>query len=264
MKKFYKKLVVSINRKSGRNNKGRICVRRKGGGHKRLYRKIDFKFRSNNYNILRIEYDPNRNFLIALVFDLESNKLKYIILSQDMYKNFMYEKNNQFKDLVDNKEEFDKEFTLEKFSGVSKTLLDIPIGFSLYNVEFYPGQGGIVARSAGTFCKILSKNFDKGYASLLMPSGEIKLFNLNCNASLGKVYSNPKKNKRKAGDSRHCNKRPSVRGVAMNPVDHPHGGGEGKTSGGRCSVTPWGVITKGKRTRCRKNKTNFYIIKRRN
>jgi len=239
MKKFYKKLVVNINRKSGRNNKGRICVRRKGGGHKRLYRKIDFKFKSNDYNILRIEYDPNRNSLIALIFDFESDNFKYIILSEDLYKN------NKF-----NKESF----SLEKFSGASKILSDIPIGFFLYNVEVSPGQGGIFARSSGTFCKILNKNFDKGYASLLMPSGEIRLFNLKCNASLGKVCSKKKEKRKKAGDSRHCNKRPSVRGVAMNPVDHPHGGGEGKSSGGRPSVTPWGIPTKGKRTRNKKKK----------
>jgi large subunit ribosomal protein L2 len=249
MKKFYKPLVSGkIKSKGGRNNKGSIAVRRRGGGHKKLYRHIDFKFNNFCGKILNIEYDPFRTAFIARVLDFNSKKLSYVLLTNGLkVGDIIYSSNSS------------KGYPLK--DGNRFPILDIPLGYLISNVELKPKKGGQLCRSAGTFCKLLQKDLNSGLARLKLPSKEERLVSLNCFATIGPI-SDPfisSKNLKKAGRSRWKGIRPHVRGVAMNPVDHPHGGGEGKTSGGRPSVTPWGRITKGQPTR--KNKRKSFIIK---
>ena len=243
-----KKLVKGLSKSGGRNNKGRTTVWWKGGGHKRSYRIIDFKRQIDNISaeVIRIEYDPNRTCFIALI-KYEDGTQSYILAPQKI----------KVTDKVISGEAVDIK------PGNCMTLKNIPTGTLLHNVELKPLKGGQLARSAGSSIQLVGK--DNDYAMLKLTSGEQRLVSLKCRATIG-VVSNPDHqncNSGKAGRSRWLGKRPHVRGVVMNPVDHPHGGGEGRTSGGRNPVTPWGVPTKGKRTRNNK-RTDKFILKRRN
>ena len=245
---MYKKLVSGKIRfkKNGRNNQGRITIRRRGGGHKRLYRFVNFKPSYTVAKIIRIEYDPFRNSSIALIFDLYSKKLDYILLTED----------KQVGDIIFNKN------TISLKHGNRLPLWNIPLGFLVHNVELKNNKGSQLSRAAGTYCKILKKDLEKNLVLLKLPSKEERFVPADCFATIGSTSNAHLKyiKKAKAGQSRWRGIRPHVRGVAMNPVDHPHGGGEGKTSGGRPSVSLWGWITKGKSTSKLKNK---FIVKNR-
>ena len=243
-----KSLTEGLTEKGGRNNHGRITARRRGGGHKRRYRVIDFKRRKFDVpgTVERLEYDPNRSAFIALL-RYADDELVYILAPQQL----------QAGDAVVSGEKVDIK------PGNAMPMKNIPVGTIIHNIEMKPGQGGKLARAAGTFVQLVGK--DAGYAQLRLSSGERRMARAECMATIGAVSNPDNKNQNmgKAGRSRWLGKRPSVRGVAMNPVDHPHGGGEGRSSGGRDPVTPWGVPTKGKRTR-KKNKTSDrYIMRRR-
>ena len=242
-----KTLTEGLTKSGGRNNAGRITARRRGGGHKRSYRIIDFKRRKWDMaaTVERLEYDPNRTAFIALI-KYEDGELAYIIAPQRLGVG-------------------DKVIAGEKVDvkpGCSMPLRSVPIGSIIHNIEMKPGKGGQIARSAGAFAQIVGR--DQTYAIIRLGSGEQRLIHGDCMATIGAV-SNPDQSNiklAKAGRNRWMGKRPSVRGVAMNPVDHPHGGGEGKTSGGRHPVTPWGKSTKGKRTRSNKS-SDKYILRSR-
>tara|TARA_B100001248_G_C27399498_1_gene468856 strand:+ start:8257 stop:9084 length:828 start_codon:yes stop_codon:yes gene_type:complete len=243
-----KKLTKGLAKTGGRNNKGRTTMWWKGGGHKRSYRLIDFKRINDDKKaeVIRLEYDPNRTCHIALI-KYEDGQLSYIIAPQKLKVSDTVISGNN----VDIK------------PGNCLPMKSIPPGTLLHNVELKPGKGGQIARSAGSSVQLVGK--DRNNAMLKMVSGEQRLVPLICRATIG-VVSNPDHQNAKsgkAGRSRWLGKRPHVRGVVMNPVDHPHGGGEGRTSGGRNPVTPWGVPTKGKRTRNNK-RTDKFILKRRN
>jgi len=229
----------------GRNNLGRITSFHKGGGHKRVYRNIDFYRISLNGIVTSIEYDPNRTAHIASIFNTDDKKYSYIIAPKGIKKG----------DLIKSGENADIRV------GHTLSLDRIPLGSFIHNISLIPGRKSQLARAAGNYAQLIQK--DQKYAKLKLRSGEQRFVSLNCTATLGTV-SNENHNLisiGKAGRSRWLNKRPIVRGVAMNPVDHPHGGGEGKTSGGRPSVTPWGKPTKGQPTSRSKNK--LIIINRR-
>src|SRR5690242_17303380 len=230
----------------GRNNRGRITVRWRGGGHKRRLRTVDFKRRKEGAaEVVRLEYDPNRSGFIALV-KYEDGELSYILAPQRLKAGDKIVAG----DRVDVK------------PGNAMPMRNIPVGTIIHNVEMKPGKGGQLARSAGTYVQLVGR--DAGYALLRLSSGEVRLVRGECMATIGAV-SNPDEQNTvigKAGRNRWLGKRPSVRGVAMNPIDHPHGGGEGKTSGGRHPVTPWGKGTKGTKTRHNKS-TDRYILQRR-
>ncbi len=241
-----KQLTVGLRKTGGRNNLGRITSRHIGGGHKKLYRLIDFK--RNKFDIAgtveRIEYDPNRTAFIALI-KYEDGQLSYILAPAKLKEGdqVMSGQNVEIK------------------IGNALPLKNIPTGSVIHNIEMKPGKGGQIARSAGASANLVGK--DSGYAQIKLSSGEIRLILLECFATIGELSNADKKNINigKAGRNRWLGNRPHVRGVAMNPIDHPHGGGEGKTSGGRHPVTPWGKPTKGKKTR--KNKlTSQFILKR--
>ena len=236
-----------IGNKSGRNNNGRITMRRRGGGHKKRYRVVDFKRQKHDMvaKVERLEYDPNRSAFIALI-KYEDGELAYILAPQRL----------QVGDSVISGQRVDIK------PGNALPMANIPVGTIIHNVELKVGGGGQVARSAGTYVQLIGK--DQGYAQLRLASGEIRLVRAECMATIGAVSNPDQANKKigKAGRSRWMGIRPSVRGVAMNPVDHPHGGGEGRTSGGRHPVTPWGKSTKGKKTRSNK-KTDRLIMRRR-
>ena len=242
-----KSLTEGLSSKGGRNNAGRITARRRGGGHKRRYRIIDFKRQKFDMpaTVERIEHDPNRSAFIALI-TYEDGEKAYIIAPQRL----------QPGDSVISGERVDIK------PGNALPMANIPVGTIIHNVELKVGGGAQVARSAGTYVQLIGK--DQGYAQLRMNSGEIRIVRAECMATIGAVSNPDKANIKlgKAGRKRWLGKRPAVRGVAMNPVDHPHGGGEGRTSGGRHPVTPWGKPTKGKRTRNNK-KTDRLIIRRR-
>ncbi len=245
--KPHKKLTKGLKKSGGRNNKGRITVWWRGGGHKRNYRVIDFKRQLDNKKaeVLRLEYDPNRTCHIALI-KYEDGSISYILAPQKL----------KVSDSVISGD------TVDIKPGNCLPLKNIPTGTLIHNVELKPLKGGQIARSAGASVQLVGKDNDN--AMLKLTSGEQRLVSLNCRATIG-VVSNPEHqncNSGKAGRSRWKGKRPHVRGVVMNPVDHPHGGGEGRTSGGRNPVTPWGVPTKGKRTRNNK-RTDKFILKRR-
>ena len=242
-----KTLTKSKNRISGRNNSGRITTRHKGGGHKRLYRVIDFKRSKFDIEAIvkRIEYDPNRSANIALV-EYKDGELSYIIAPKGIK-----EKNK----IISSSMAAIK-------PGNCLPLSEIPQGTEVHCIEMKPGKGAQLIRSAGTTARIVAK--EGRYATLRLSSGEMRKILLTCRASIG-VISNEQHNLRslgKAGAKRWRGVRPTVRGVAMNPVDHPHGGGEGKTSGGRNPVTPWGMPTKGYRTR-KPKASDKLIVKRR-
>jgi len=243
-----KALTEGLRKKGGRNNQGHITARRRGGGHKRRYRMIDFKRMKLDMpaTVERIEYDPNRTAFIALI-KYEDGELSYILAPQRL---------NVGDSVVSGSSGVDIK------PGNAMPMASMPVGTIIHNVEMKQGKGGQMARSAGTYAQIIGK--DQGYAQLRLSSGEIRLVRGECMATVGAV-SNPDQqniNLGKAGRKRWLGKRPAVRGVAMNPVDHPHGGGEGRTSGGRHPVTPWGKPTKGKKTRSNK-KTDRLIMRSR-
>ena len=243
-----KALTEGLTKNGGRNNYGRITARRIGGGAKRTYRKVDFK--RNRWDIPatveRLEYDPNRTAFIALI-KYEDGQLSYIIAPQRL----------EVGDTVVTSA------TAGIKPGNTLPLKNIPVGTIIHNIELKPQKGAQMVRSAGTYAQLVGR--DGGYAQIKLASGELRMVMDSCLATVGAV-SNPDNMNQvlsKAGRKRHMGKRPSVRGVVMNPVDHPHGGGEGKSSGGRHPVTPWGKKTRGPKTR--KNKaTDRLIIRRRN
>jgi large subunit ribosomal protein L2 len=242
-----KPLTEGLNSKGGRNNLGRITVRRRGGGHKRRYRKVDFKRRKNDLTatVERLEYDPNRSAFIALI-KYSDGENSYILAPQR----------------VDVGDQIISGERVDIKPGNAMPLENIPVGTIIHNVEMKPGGGGQIARAAGAYVQLVGK--DGGFAQLRLGSGELRMVPARCIATVGSVSNADNKNTNmgKAGRNRWLGKRPSVRGVAMNPVDHPHGGGEGRSSGGRHPVTPWGVPTKGKRTRGKKP-SDKYIMRRR-
>jgi large subunit ribosomal protein L2 len=242
-----KSLIAGKRKTGGINNRGRITTRHVGGGHKQSYRVIDFKRAKHDVIgiVERLEYDPNRTSYIALV-KYSDGELAYILAPQRLKKGDKIV-SGQNADIL---------------PGNALPLKNIPVGTLVHNVEMKPGKGGQIARAAGSYAMLAGK--DAGFAQLKLRSGELRLVSADCYATIGAV-SNPDHQNRvigKAGRKRWMGVRPTVRGVAMNPVDHPHGGGEGKTSGGRHPVTPWGIATKGKKTRSRK-KNNKMIITRR-
>lgn len=244
-----KMLTKTTKERGGRNNFGHITVRHKSAGHKKSYRVIDFKRDKFDVEatVERIEYDPNRTAFIALL-KYKDGIYSYII-SPNKLK--VGDKVISSKELVDIK------------VGNSMPLSVIPIGTIIHNIELKPGSGGTVSRSAGTYSQLVGK--DSGYGLIKMQSGEIRMFLLDCAATIGSVSNMDNKNINigKAGRSRWLGIRPTVRGVVMNPVDHPHGGGEGRTSGGRHPVSPTGKSAKGKITRKRNKQTNRLIVKSR-
>ena len=243
-----KGLTEGLKSAGGRNNAGRVTARYQGGGHKRTYRIIDFKRRKFDVSatVSRIEYDPNRTAFIALL-KYEDGELAYILAPQR---------------LAVGDKVIAGEKAIDVKPGNAMPLGSMPVGTIVHNVELKPGKGGQVARSAGSYAQLVGR--DQGMAILRLNSGEQRLVHGSCIATVGAV-SNPDHgniNLGKAGRSRWLGKRPHVRGVAMNPVDHPHGGGEGRTSGGRHPVTPWGKPTKGKKTRSNKSTDKFIMRSR--
>jgi large subunit ribosomal protein L2 len=243
------KSLVEFNKKSGgRNNKGRITSRRRGGGHRRKYRRIDFKRDKVGVpaKVHAIEYDPNRSARIALLHYLDGEK-RYILAPVGL----------KVGDQVVSGPEADIR------PGNTLPLEQIPLGSMIHNVELQVGKGGQLGRSAGTAIQVMAK--EGKHAQLRLPSGEMRMVPMRCHATMGQVGNLEHENITvgKAGRSRWLGKRPSVRGVAMNPIDHPHGGGEGRASGGGHPVTPWGQPTKGYKTRKRKKQSNKLIVRRR-
>jgi large subunit ribosomal protein L2 len=241
-----KSLLAPVRRHGGRNNTGRITTRHQGGGHKRMYRIIDFKRVKDGVpaKVAAIEYDPNRSARIALLHYLDGAKA-YIIAPARLRVGAMVESGP----------------TADIKPGNALPLENIPTGTMVHNVELKPGQGAKMARSAGASVQLVAK--DDGYGVLRLPSGEMRRVPLTCRATVGQVGNTDHENQSggKAGRSRWKGKRPGVRGSAMNPVDHPHGGGEGKSKGGRHPVTPWGVPTLGKRTRQKHKESNKLIVR---
>jgi large subunit ribosomal protein L2 len=232
----------------GRNNHGRTTVRFRGGGHKRAYRYVDFKRRAKfgvPATVERLEYDPNRTAFIALI-KYEDGELSYILAPQRLKAG----------DQVVSGERVDIK------PGNAMPMSAIPVGTIVHNVEMKPGAGGKIARSAGTYAQLVGK--DQGYAQVKLMSGELRTIRAECMASIGAVSNPDNQNVQfgKAGRMRWLGFRPHNRGVTMNPIDHPHGGGEGRSSGGRHPVTPWGIPTKGKKTRNNK-RTDRFIVRRR-
>jgi large subunit ribosomal protein L2 len=243
-----KALTEGLNKKGGRNNLGRITVRFQGGGHKRSYRIIDFKRRKFDVagTVERLEYDPNRTAFIALVSYPDGEKA-YILAPQR---------------LAAGDQVIASAGTVDVKPGNAMPLGNMPVGTIVHNVEMKQGKGGQIARSAGSYAQLVGR--DRGMAILRLGSGEQRLVHGECLATVGAV-SNPdygNVNLGKAGRSVWMGRRPHVRGVVMNPVDHPHGGGEGRTSGGRHPVTPWGKPTKGKKTRTNKSSSKFIMRSR--
>ena len=242
-----RKLTKGHHRKKGRNSYGRITSRRRGGGHKRLYREIDFKRDKIGIpaTVKEIEYDPNRSAHIALV-KYEDGEQAYILAPQRVGPGNTVVAGDK----------------VDVQPGNAMPMRNIPVGTVIHNIEMQVGKGGQIARSAGTYAQLVGK--DSGYALLKLGSGEQRMIRAECMATIGAVSNSDQSNIKigKAGRKRWLGKRPAVRGVAMNPVDHPHGGGEGRTSGGRHPVSPWGMPTKGKRTR-KNRRTDRFIVRRR-
>ena len=239
-------LVEPVTRKGGRNNNGRITTRHQGGGHKRRYRVIDFKRDKDGVpvKVAHIEYDPNRSARIALLHYADGEK-RYIVAPQGL----------KVGDTVESGPKADIK------PGNALPLESIPTGTTIHNIELYPGRGAQFVRSAGTSAQLQAK--EKGYGVVRMPSSELRRISLACRATVGEVGNSDHSNidGGKAGRTRWRGVRPTVRGTAMNPVDHPHGGGEGKTTAGRHPVTPWGVPTLGYRTRQKHKRSDSYIIR---
>ena len=235
---------------AGRNSYGRITVRHRGGGNRQKYRIIDFKRNKDGMNatVMTIEYDPNRTANIALI-QYEDGTKSYIIAPQDL----------KVGDVVRSGSDADIK------PGNALCISDIPVGTIIHNIELFPGRGAQLVRSAGNAAQLMAK--ENGYAQVRLPSGEVRMVALNCRATIGQVGNVDHGNISigKAGRKRHMGWRPTVRGVVMNPCDHPHGGGEGKSPIGMPGpVTPWGKPTLGYKTRSKKKQSNKYIVKRRN
>jgi large subunit ribosomal protein L2 len=241
-------LLAPMKSSGGRNNRGRITVRRRGGGHKRRYRIIDFKRDKWDVpgKVAAVEYDPNRSARIALIHFADGEK-RYVL----------HPLNLNVGDTIVSSNEADIK------PGNSMQLHAVPLGTWVHNVELTIGRGGQMCRSAGSYAQVMAK--EGNYVLLRMPSSELRQVHRNCQATIGQVGNLEHENQRigKAGRSRWLGRRPKVRGSAMNPVDHPHGGGEGRTTGGRHPVTPWGKPTKGRKTRSKKKPSNRFIVKRR-
>jgi large subunit ribosomal protein L2 len=242
-----KALLDKLVKKAGRNSRGRITTRHRGGGHKRRYRIIDFRRDKRGVpgKVSSIEYDPNRSARIALVTYADGDK-RYILAPVGVQVGSPIVAGDD----------------VDILPGNALPLRSIPLGTMVHNVELKMGKGGQMVRSAGAAAQLLAK--ESGYAQLRLPSGEVRMVHLGCMATIGQVGNADHENVSlgKAGRRRHLGMRPTVRGVAMNPIDHPHGGGEGKTSGGRHPCTPWGVPTKGFKTRSSK-RTDRFIVRRR-
>lgn len=242
-----KSLTESLSKSGGRNNNGRITARHRGGGHKRQYRMVDFKRTKAGVpgKVVAIEYDPNRSADIALIQYADGEKA-YILRPDRL----------EIGDQVISSAHADIK------PGNCLRLKYIPVGTVIHNIELKPGKGGQMVRSAGVGAQLQAR--EGSYALVKLPSGEVRKVHVNCRATVGRIGNSEHGNMKlgKAGRARHLGRRPKVRGVAMNPVDHPHGGGEGRTAGGRHPVTPWGKPTKGKRTRNNK-RSDVFIIKRR-
>ena len=245
-----KSLIVTKKKHSGRNSYGRITVRHRGGGNKVKYRIIDFKRQNANANtVLGIEYDPNRTAYIALLQDTEGNK-SYVIAPEGLKAG----------DVVYSGPEADIK------PGNTLPIANIPVGTVINNIEIYPGKGAQLVRSAGAMAQLISKE-DNGMAQIRLPSGEVRYIRLDCKATIGQIGNVEHDTVKvgKAGKTRHKGFRPTVRGSVMNPCDHPHGGGEGKSPIGHPGpVTPWGKPALGYKTRNKKARTNKFIVKRRN
>jgi len=243
-----KSLVTTKLRTGGRNSIGRLTVRHRGGGHKKLYRIVDFKRDKTGIpaKVAAVEYDPNRSARIALLHYADGEK-RYIVHPVGLQVGATIVSGPEADILI----------------GNALPLKNIPLGTTIHNIEMRKGRGAQLARSAGSAAQLVAKEGD--YAQVKMPSGEVRQIHIECQATIGQVGNLDHSNVSygKAGRTRWLGKRPTVRGVAMNPVDHPHGGGEGKTSGGRHPVTPWGQPTRGYKTRNNK-RTNRFIVKRRN
>jgi len=243
-----KSLSKGITKNGGRNNMGRITVRHRGGGHKRRFRIIDFKRNKQDVpgTVKSIEYDPNRSARLALIHYADGDK-GYILWPNGL----------QVGETVVAGEKADIK------PGNCLPLKNLPLGTMIHNLELKIGKGGQMIRSAGAYGQLMAK--EKGYVQVKLPSGEVRMVLDRCRATIGQVGNLDHENISlgKAGRTRHVGRRPEVRGVVMNPVDHPHGGGEGKTSGGRHPVTPWGVPTKGYKTRKRSKPSDKFIVKRR-
>ena len=245
-----KSLLTSLKKHSGRNNNGRITVRHQGGGNRRKYRIIDFKRNKMDVpaTVLAIEYDPNRSANIALI-QYEDGEKAYIVAPLDLKvgTTVISSANADIK------------------PGNCLPIENIPVGTIIHNVEMYPGKGAQLVRTAGAFAQLMAK--ENGMAQVRMPSGEVRLIRLNCKATIGQIGNLDHENVviGKAGRKRHMGIRPTVRGSVMNPNDHPHGGGEGKSPIGRPGpVSPWGKPTLGYKTRSKKAQSDKFIVKRRN
>ena len=243
-----KRLTRALRKRGGRNNTGRITIRRRGGGHKRRYRIIDFKRNKLEIpgKVATIEYDPNRSAYISLIHYADGDK-RYIISP---------EKLKVGDDVISGE-------NVPLKNANSLPLKNIPAGINVHNVELSPGKGGQMARSAGAYAQVMAH--DNKLCTLKLPSGEVRMVLGECRATIGQVGNRTHEQvvSGKAGRTRWLGRRPKVRGVAMNPVDHPMGGGEGKSSGGRHPSTPWGKPTKGYKTRKKNKKSNSMIVKRR-
>ncbi|MFT4539109.1 MAG: large subunit ribosomal protein L2 [Planctomycetota bacterium] len=243
-----KSLLRPLKKTGGRNNLGRITCRHRGGGHKRMYRVIDFKRNKDAVpaKVHSIEYDPNRSCFIALLHYADGEK-RYILAPLGLEVG---------QEIVNGE-------TAEPQPGNAKMLRDIPVGLQIHNVELQIGKGGQICRSAGTYAQLQAR--EGNYAVVLLPSGELRRIHVHCRATIGRLGNTDHQNVKlgKAGRKRHLGRRPTVRGTAMNPVDHPMGGGEGRTSGGRHPCSPTAVLAKGGRTRRRNHPTDKFIIRRR-
>tara|TARA_Y100001980_G_C14462292_1_gene243960 strand:- start:115 stop:939 length:825 start_codon:yes stop_codon:yes gene_type:complete len=243
-----KRLTRALRKSGGRNNTGRITIRRRGGGHKRRYRIIDFKRNKLEIpgKVATIEYDPNRSAYISLVHYVDGDK-RYILSPEKI----------NLGDIVVSGENVPLKI------ANSLPLKNIPAGMNVHNIELSPGKGGQMARSAGSYAQVMAH--DNNLCTLKLPSGEVRMVLDKCRATIGQVGNRAHEQivSGKAGRTRWLGRRPKVRGVAMNPVDHPMGGGEGKSSGGRHPSTPWGKPTKGYKTRKKNKKSNSMIVKRR-
>jgi len=243
-----KSLLRPMRRTGGRNNHGHMTARHRGGGHKRRYRLIDFKRNKDGIDarVKSIEYDPNRSANIALLCYADGEK-RYILAPVGL----------QVGQVLHSGKGADPN------PGTAMLLGDIPVGLMIHNVELTPGKGGQLCRSAGSYAQLTNREGD--YAILQLPSGELRKVNVRCRATVGRVGNTDHQNVSlgKAGRRRHMGRRPHTRGTAMNPIDHPHGGGEGRTKGGRHPCSPTGVLAKGGRTRNKKHRTDKFILRRR-
>ncbi len=243
-----KSLLEPMKSSGGRNNTGHITMRRMGGGHKRRYRRVDFKRDKHGIpaKVAALEYDPNRSAFISLLHYADGEK-RYILAPNGVKVGDVLESGPQ----------------ADIYPGNSLPLEKIPTGLFVHNIELVAGKGGQMVRSAGAYAQLMAKDGD--HIHLRLPSGEIRMVRKECSATVGQVSNIDHENVKigKAGRSRWLGRRPKVRGVAMNPVDHPHGGGEGRTSGGRHPVSPWGTPAKGYKTRNKKKLSNKYIVHKR-